>query len=137
MRACTWGLIGSLWLIVSVFPALSANYVAAHRRRDNSVGRYRPDIGRRRADHTAGSLLLDGMGEPCGAARNGKDWREGLARQADGVEQKGCVHLDIGFDAAARLAALQCRDGAVLDLDCEIETRGVRIEPPQRRAQQI
>src|SRR4029077_2195461 len=134
MRACTSGLTGSLALIGSVFPAFfGAAYVAARRPRDNSFGRScldrnRPDIGRSRADHAAGLSLLHGVRQPGGAARDGKNRRERLARQADGVEQKAGVHLDIGLDAAAGLAALQRRDRAALDIDDEAEPRRVRLE---------
>src|SRR5258708_18557057 len=140
MRACTSGLIGWLWLIGSTFPAIfGAAYLAARRPRDNSAGRscaYRnwPDIGRSWADHAAGLPLLHGMRQPGGAARDGKDRRERPARQADGVEQKTGVHLDIGLDAAAGPAALQRRNRAALDVDDEAEPGGVRIEALERCA---
>src|SRR4029077_17119112 len=137
MRACTSGLTGSLLAIGSVFPAIGAAYVAARKPRDNSFSRNRPDIGRSRADHAAGLSLLHGVRQPGGAARHGKNRRERRARQADGVEQKTSVHLDIGFDAAAGLAALQRRYRAALDVDDKAEPRRVRLEALEGCAQQV
>ena len=77
------------------------------------------------------------MGQPGGAARDGKDRRESVARQPDGVEQKTRVHLDIGLDAAAGLAALQRRDRAAFDVDDKAEPGGVGIKALERRAQEI
>src|SRR4029077_7821205 len=143
MRACTSGLTGSLALIGSVFPAFfGAAYVAARKPRDNSFGRSRldrdrPDIGRSRADHAAGLSLLHGMRQPGGAARHGKNRRERLARQADGVEQKAGVHLDISLDTAAGVGGLAGRDRGALDVDDEAEPRRVRLEALEGCAQKV
>jgi hypothetical protein len=68
------------------------------------------DINRARADHAAGLLLLERVSDPARRAGDGEDGRECLAWQADGLEQKRGVHLDVGFKPAPRLVARQRGD---------------------------
>jgi hypothetical protein len=77
------------------------------------------------------------MRDPGRRPGHGEDRREGGAWQPDGIEQQRGVHLDIGLQTAAGLAALERRDGGALDPLGEGEAGTVRIEPQQGGPQHV
>lgn len=67
----------------------------------------RPDVGRLRPDQSAIAKLFQAVRRPAEDATDGKSGREQLGRQSQTVQQQGRVGLDVGVEAAARLAFAQ------------------------------
>src|SRR5215831_12400433 len=130
MRAMSWG------ETVMMFPAgcvprlaIAFSEPLLEAKEANSGLRCWPHIGRGRTDHAAGAALLQRMRDPGRRPRHGEDRREGRAWQTDGVEQERGVHLDIGLEAPAGLAALERSDGGLLDPFGEGEVGTVGVKP--------
>src|SRR6266508_2740961 len=126
-------LLGENWISSRAF----AHPTAGRRFEDVSSPGRGADIGRGRADHPAAALLLERVGDPGRRPRDGEDRREGLARQAAGVEDERRIHLAIGLQPPTRLEPLQRRQRPALDLLREGQAFAVRIEPPQGPAQHV
>src|SRR5262245_34663441 len=111
MRAMSWGETAMMFptgRCLGWRSAFSEPLPAA--KEANSRRWHRPDVSRGGTNHAAGASLLQRVRDPGRRPRHREDRREGFARQGDGVEEERGIHLDIGLQAAAGLAALERRD---------------------------
>ena len=96
-----------------------------------------PHVLRLRPDQPAVAQLLQAVRRPAGDAADGEGRREQLGRQPQAVQQQRGVELDVGVQAAVRLALAEQAQGRGLDRAGELVERPVaaaarRTAPPPR-----